>query len=79
MCIKKLIIFISSCWLILSIGSVSAQVKDHDVNLAAEPASKDDTDFPGRKTYPYVSTISLEDLYAEYDNVVIVDARSPYE
>ena len=36
-------------------------------------------DFPGRDRYPKVAYIELEDLYKERDNVVVIDARSPYE
>jgi rhodanese-related sulfurtransferase len=36
-------------------------------------------EFPGRELYLDVKHIALKDLQAEYDNVVIVDARSSYE
>ena len=36
-------------------------------------------EFPGRKKYPKVAYITLEELKAEYDDVIIVDARSSYE
>ena len=37
------------------------------------------TEFPGRALYLDVKYITLQDLQKEYDNVVIVDARSTYE
>lgn len=36
-------------------------------------------DFPGRAKYPQIPVIELEHLYASRDNVIIIDARSPYE
>jgi len=79
MYIKKLIIFISSFWLFVSMGTVYSQVSDDSQKLADDAVKVADSDFPGRKTYPHVSTISRQDLHSEYDDVVIVDARSPYE
>ncbi len=38
-----------------------------------------DDSFPGRKRYPNVPVIELNDLYQQLDNVVIIDARSKYE
>jgi len=37
------------------------------------------TEFPGRALYLDVKYITLQDLQKEYDNVIIVDARSTYE
>ena len=42
-------------------------------------ASVASDDFPGRSVYPNVPYIELDDLYKQRDNVVIIDARSPYE
>lgn len=36
-------------------------------------------DFPGRDRYPKVKYIEIDDLYNQRDNVVFIDARSPYE
>ena len=36
-------------------------------------------DFPGRDRYPRVKYIEIDDLYNQRDNVVFIDARSPYE
>ena len=36
-------------------------------------------DFPGRSVYPNVPYIELDDLYAQRNNAIIIDARSPYE
>jgi len=36
-------------------------------------------DFPGRDRYPKVKYIEIDDLYNQRDNVVYIDARSPYE
>ncbi|RDH82731.1 MAG: sulfurtransferase [endosymbiont of Galathealinum brachiosum] len=35
--------------------------------------------FPGRKLYPSVPFIELDDLYKQINDVVIIDARSKYE
>lgn len=35
--------------------------------------------FPGRKLYPDVPIIELEDLYKQIEDVVVVDVRSKYE
>lgn len=37
------------------------------------------SDFPGRKTYSHVKYITMDQLNDEYDNTIIVDARSPFE
>jgi rhodanese-related sulfurtransferase len=43
-------------------------------------AKKDvNKEFPGRDLYLDVKHITLKDLQSEYDNVVVVDARSSYE
>ena len=36
-------------------------------------------DFPGRDRYPAVKFISIDDLYKQLDDFVILDARSSYE
>jgi rhodanese-related sulfurtransferase len=36
-------------------------------------------DFPGRKSYPNIPYIEISDLYNNLNNVVLIDARSPYE
>lgn len=42
-------------------------------------ASEDGSAFPLRAAYPDVPFISMEDLAAEYDDVIIVDVRSNFE
>ena len=39
----------------------------------------EESEFPGRKTYPDVSVISLQQLKARRDEVLVVDVRSAYE
>ncbi|MBL1278067.1 MAG: hypothetical protein COB30_018480 [Ectothiorhodospiraceae bacterium] len=36
-------------------------------------------DFPGRDKYPQIPYIELNDLYSQFDDVIIVDARSKLE
>ncbi len=38
-----------------------------------------DEDFPGRKRYPFVPVIEIDELFSQQNNVVIIDARSKYE
>lgn len=42
-------------------------------------ASEEEGKFPLREAYPEVPFISMEDLAAEYENVIIVDVRSNFE
>ncbi len=44
----------------------------------ASPAAAED-EFPGRKLYPDVATLSLEQLHARLDEVNTVDVRSAFE
>jgi predicted sulfurtransferase len=48
-------------------------------NMAATTAAAAESEFPGRKIYPEVPHISIEQLYARRNDVVIVDVRSSYE
>ncbi len=43
------------------------------------PTAFSNDDFPGRKTYPLIPYIELEQLYQERDKVVFVDTRSLHE
>lgn len=45
----------------------------------ASTATAADNEFPGRKLFPEVAHISLEQLHARRQDVVIVDVRSSYE
>ena len=45
----------------------------------ASIASAVEAEFPGREIYPEVKHISMEQLYARRNDVVIVDVRSSYE
>ncbi|MFW2372359.1 MAG: rhodanese-like domain-containing protein [Gammaproteobacteria bacterium] len=38
-----------------------------------------DSDYPGREIYPNIPTLSTEQLYQQFDNSIIIDARSSYE
>ena len=42
-------------------------------------AAEGQGDFPGRKLYPEISHISIEQLHGRQNDVVIVDVRSAYE
>ena len=53
-----------SCYLFCFLGSIAIQ--------AAEK-------FPGRTTYPEVAAMDAEVLFNELKNVIVIDARSPYE
>ena len=47
--------------------------------LSTTAFSKTDSEFPGRKLYPAIPVISLEDLHTQKKQSVIVDVRSEYE
>lgn len=47
--------------------------------LGASVVMADESDFPGRKTYPDVKVISIEQLKSRLDEVQVVDVRSAYE
>lgn len=37
------------------------------------------SDYPGREVYPNIPTLSTEQLYEQFKNAIIIDARSSYE
>jgi rhodanese-related sulfurtransferase len=39
----------------------------------------EESEFPGRQTFPEVQVITLEELFRQKDDVIIVDVRSEYE
>ena len=41
--------------------------------------SAENSELPGRKTYPYVKYIDLKNFYWKFEAVTIVDVRSRYE
>ena len=41
--------------------------------------SQASSDFPGREIYTNIPTISTQQLYQQFDNSIIIDARSSYE
>jgi rhodanese-related sulfurtransferase len=75
---KKLSLFLSTALLLSSMGQSLANTPGSPaaVNKAVKNVNQD---FPGRKTYAHVPFITIEQLYDEYKDVVIVDARSPFE
>ena len=64
--------FISQSFILVVILLISAP----QIEAAA---SKEKSEYPGRSLYVDVKHIKLADLTREFANVIIVDARSPYE
>lgn len=60
-------------------GQVHANTATGKSNTAAATVETINNDYPGRKTYSHVPYITIEQLYNEYDDTVIVDARSAFE
>jgi rhodanese-related sulfurtransferase len=76
---KKLSMLFSTALFITIIGQAQANAPDAATKAVSETLVNENNDFPGRKKYAHVPYISIEQLYNEYDDIVIVDARSPYE
>jgi rhodanese-related sulfurtransferase len=76
---KKLSILFSTALFITIIGQAQANTPDAATKAVSDALVNEKNDFPGRKKYAHVPYISMEQLYNEYDDIVIVDARSPYE
>ena len=76
---KKLSILFSTALLITIIGQAQANTPDAATKAVSEAVVNENNDFPGREKYAHVPYISIDELYNEYDDIVIVDARSPYE
>lgn len=76
---KKLSLFLSTTLLIAIFGQAQANAPDGSNNTVKKVLENNNSDYPGRKTYAHVPYITIENLYNEYDDVIIVDARSPYE
>ena len=65
---------------LLSVCLGQAQANTANGSSTADEAVKSTTDdFPGRTTYAHVPYITIEQLYNEYDDTIIVDARSAFE
>lgn len=60
-------------------GQVQANSQSIDSVTVTEAVQIQNNNFPGRKTYAHVPYITIEQLYKEYDNTIIVDARSSFE
>ena len=75
---KKLSLLLSTTLLMGLAGQPLANTPEGPTAVN-ETVNKASEDFPGRKTYAHVPFITMQQLYDEYDDVVIVDARSPYE
>jgi rhodanese-related sulfurtransferase len=78
--------FLMFCCVGFSVANAAEDSKknsqSHSKNLSKDilkNTSKNASGFPGRKLYPLVSVIELQDLHAKYADVVIVDVRSKYE
>jgi len=76
---KKLSILFSTALFITIIGQAQANTPDAATKAVSDALVNEKNDFPGRKKYDHVPYISIEQLYNEYDDIVIVDVRSPYE
>ncbi len=76
---KKLSILFSTALLITIIGQAQANTPDAASKAVSEAVVNENNDFPGREKNAHVPYISIDELYNEYDDIVIVDARSPYE
>lgn len=76
---KNLSLLLSTTLLVAIFGQAQANTPGVS-NVSVEKMVVDEnTDYPGRKKYAHVPYITIEQLYNEYDDVVIVDARSAYE
>lgn len=74
----KLSLLLSTTLLFALSGQTQATTADN--NSATNEAVVKKTDvFPGRTTYSHVPYITIEQLYNEYDDTIIVDARSVFE
>ena len=76
---KKLSLLFTVVLSIAITGQAQANTPDPVNNLVNKAVVDEDADFPGRKKYAHIPYISIEQLNEEYDDIVIVDARSPYE
>jgi rhodanese-related sulfurtransferase len=75
----KLSLILSAALFIAGPGQAQANSPVVPVDTASEAVQNKSDDFPGRKTYAHVPYITIEQLFSEYDNIVIVDARSAFE
>lgn len=78
---KKISLLLPATLLITAfIGHVHANTPDASSGgLVKEAADNKDIEFPGRTTYAHVPYITLDQLNNEYDDIIIVDTRSPFE
>jgi rhodanese-related sulfurtransferase len=77
--IQKSVSTLITLLLLLSVAPAHANTKQIESKQLSANTAAAEEEFPGRKKYPGVPYISIEQLKAEYDDVIIVDARSPYE
>ena len=76
---KKLSLLLSTMLLITTFAQAQANTPDAGNSVVKEAVENKVDDFPGRLKYAHVPYITIEQLYNEYDDIIIVDARSPYE
>ena len=60
-------------------GQLQANSKSTNSGTVTEAVQTQNNNFPGRKKFAHVPYITIEQLYKEYDNTIIVDARSTFE
>jgi len=70
---------LSTTLFITIFGQAQANTPDASDSVVKESVENISDDFPGRKTYAHVPSITIEQLYDEYDDIIIVDARSAFE
>ncbi len=76
---RILSLLLSTIPLLTCLGVAHANSPATTSNPASEAVQNKSDDFPGRKTYAHVPYITIGQLYAEYDNTIIIDARSAFE
>lgn len=76
---RILSLLLSTIPLLTCLGVAHANSPAITSNPASEAVQIKSDDFPGRKTYAHVPYITIEQLYGEYDDTIIVDARSAFE
>ena len=76
---RILSLLLSSIPLLTCLGVAHANPPAITSNPSSEAVQNISDNFPGRKTYAHVPYITIGQLYGEYDDAVIVDARSVFE
>lgn len=72
-------LFLSAALLFTCSGQAQANSQSIDSGTVSEAVQIQNNDFPGRKKYAHVPYITIEQLHKEYDDTIIVDARSSFE